>query len=173
MYQIVLTGPESTGKSTLAKALADRYNVSWVSEYARHYIDQLNRPYEKADLLEIAKGQLEKVQQHQASNQQLLFIDTFMLVLKVWSEYKYGDCDPWILEQLQQNKPDLYVLCDIDVPWQYDEQREHPHVRAKLFNIYKNELTQLSVPYVIASGNLTQRLDQVHHQLQALGGFES
>ena len=111
MYQVVFTGPESTGKSTLAKALAQHYSVDIVPEYARTYINNLERPYVESDLLQIARQQQANIQAVQQSGNAFLFIDTAMLVLKVWSMYKYQRCHPWILQQLAQSTIDLYVLC--------------------------------------------------------------
>ena len=166
MYQIVLTGPESTGKSTLAKALAQRYAVDYVSEYARAYINNLDRPYVEADLLKIAQQQQANIQAAQQSDNALLFIDTAMLVLKIWSDYKYQRCHPWILQQLIQPSIDLYVLCGTDIPWEYDTQREHPHERNTLHTIYIQELKKHQLPFIEVRGNIEERLQQVSLFLQ-------
>ena len=102
--KIILTGPESTGKSTLAKQLAEHYQVDWVAEYARTYIQSLNRLYEEADLAKIAMGQQQRISQKEMKNPPLLFCDTSFLVLKVWAEYKYGRCDEDILKLLKEQQ---------------------------------------------------------------------
>lgn len=138
--RIVVTGPESTGKTTLAQALAQHYQAYYVKEYARIYLDNLNRPYEEQDLLNIAKGQL--ASEEAAKAKKVLICDTSLEVIKIWSEVKYKRCHPWILEKYRQQKVDLYLLCAPDIPWEYDRQRENPDGRNKLFSIYKQELKE-------------------------------
>lgn len=158
MLKIILTGPESTGKTTLARQLAAHYRTFWVPEFARIYLDHLERPYEQSDLLQIAKGQLALEDKLAKKAARLLFCDTGLLVLKVWSEYKYGACHPWILEQLHKRKYDIFFLCGIDVPWKFDPQREHPGVRQELYLLYKKELQSFKIPFVELRGNEEDRL---------------
>ncbi|MEL6923457.1 MAG: ATP-binding protein [Bacteroidota bacterium] len=159
--KIILTGPESTGKSTLAAQLAQQLEGLWVPEYARTYIQTIDRLYEEADLLRIAQEQQRQIAEKQMENPPFLFCDTSLLVIKIWSEYKYGRCHPWIEQQLKAQEVDLYLLCGIDVPWTYDEQREHPTQREELYAIYERELQQLRVPFVRIHGALPQRLKTV------------
>lgn len=157
MQKIIITGPESTGKTTLAQQLAQHYQTVWVPEYARDYIDQLNRKYEEDDLLEIAKGQVAREDEIVTKyNPERLVCDTSLLVLKVWSLVKYQRCHPWILEQLDQRKVDLYFLTYFDIPWEADPQREHPHQREKLFQIYERELQ--NKPHLIVGGSREERM---------------
>ena len=150
--KIAIIGPESTGKSELSKTLAKHFNTVWVPEYARRYIDNLDRPYNKSDLINIAKGQiqLEKGQLDRAHD--FLFCDTNLLVIKVWSEHKYGNCDEWILNELNAFKYDLHLLTDVDLPWEEDPQREHPMLRRYFFDVYKNELDAADIDYRIVRG---------------------
>jgi NadR type nicotinamide-nucleotide adenylyltransferase len=158
VIKVAITGPESTGKSMLAGQLANHYRTAWVPEYAREFINRLDRPYNQADILEIAKGQIwsETAKSRQTSG--LLFCDTELIVTKIWSEVKYGNCDPWILSRIKSHKYDLYLLCDIDIPWAEDPQREHPHMREFLFNLYKKELQLMELPFFIVSGLNHERL---------------
>lgn len=164
--KIVLTGPESTGKSTLVQQLAEHYQTVWIPEYARMYIDNLNRPYQQEDLLAIAKGQLEMENYLLQYANDYIFCDTNLIVLKVWSEYKYGTCDPWILKQIENRKYDCYVLCEIDIPWKPDHQREHPHQREELFKIYEEELLFLKKKYFKIQGTKNERLSNVLAHLE-------
>src|SRR5688500_989467 len=133
LKKIVILGPESTGKSSLCKQLANHYQTEWCPEYAREYLLKHGIDYSYEDLLVIAKGQiaLEESYQSTASSQQpaasdLLFIDTNMYVMKVWCEFVFGKCHKYILDQIVQRKYDLYLLCNIDLPWIKDELREYP-----------------------------------------------
>ncbi|MFO7999042.1 MAG: ATP-binding protein [Bacteroidales bacterium] len=158
MDKIAITGPESTGKSRLARELANHYRDVFVPEFAREYIDKLQRPYTESDILHIAKNQLKLESDLAPGARRFLFCDTELIVAKIWSLHKYGRCDPYILQQIEKNSYSLYLLCDIDLPWQADEQREHPHLRKYFFNWYQRELEDYGFPYVIVSGPGRQRL---------------
>lgn len=165
MLKIAITGPESTGKSTLAAQLAAHYGVPWVPEYAREYLENLGRPYEESDLEEIARGQLARWSDAAGEKPELLFLDTELLVLKVWPEHAYGRCAPFILEELQRQDVDLYLLLNVDLPWQPDPQREHPHLRNYFYQLYRKELDQMQVRFVEISGAQETRL---HHAIEAV-----
>lgn len=156
--KIAITGPESTGKSWLAAALASHYQVPYVPEVAREFIDRLQRPYEQNDLLQIAKGQLAAELEKEKQGPAMLFSDTELIVIKVWSLHKYGTCDPFILQAIERQNYDLYLLCDVDLPWENDKQREHPHLRKFFFNWYRRELEHYGFPFVVVSGLGEDRL---------------
>ena len=158
LIRIAITGPESTGKSDLAKNLAEHYRTVWVPEYAREYLDKLNREYNYEDILLIAKGQVKAETGMLEKANRFLFADTEMIVLKIWCEVKYGKCHPWILNQLAKQNYDLYLLTDIDLPWQPDPLREHPDKRRELFNLYLDEMKKRNLPFEIVSGFGDQRL---------------
>lgn len=167
--KIVIIGPESTGKSTLCTQLAAHYQTLWCPEYAREYLLKHGTNYSFEDLLTIAKGQLqledtyvEKVSQQTTKNHPLLFIDTDMYVMKVWCEFVFDRCHPWILDRIVERKYDLYLLCKPDLPWVKDELREYPDeaTRIKLYHFYKDLLVQQSTPWVEISGGYEERLQQ-------------
>ena len=149
---IVITGPESTGKTTLATQLAGYFNTQWLPEYARSYIDRLKRPYVENDLIAIAKGQVAAEDDIIKKANGIVFLDTSLEVIKIWSEVKYGRCHPWIMQEAKRRKYGLYLLCHPDIPWQFDPQRENPDNRNQLFNLYVNELTQQNTNFVNISG---------------------
>ena len=155
--RIVITGPESTGKSTLASELAMHYKTVFVPEVARAYIDLIQRPYIQNDLLEIAKLQRAEEDKLISQATKFLICDTDLQVIKVWSEFKYNTCDNWIIEELKSNKPDLYLVCNIDLPWQEDTQREHPNERQELFDIYHKELITMNANFEIITGQQSER----------------
>jgi len=161
--KVVIIGPESTGKSTLTQQLAAHYHTSFADEYARGYLETLGRPYVQADLPLIAAGQLQLEEQAVArAKHGLTFLDTDLYVIKVWSENKYGVCDPVVLEQIARRRYDLYLLTDIDMLWVDDPLREHgaPEMRQYFFNIYLDLVQRSGTPFAIISGNPEQRLQQ-------------
>ncbi len=158
LKRIAITGPESTGKSELAKQLAEHYKTVWVPEYARQYLEKRNGKYEMEDIVQIAKGQLNLEEEMAAKAGGYLFCDTDLFVTKVWSEYKYGQCDHWILEKVLTHRYDLHLLMDVDLEWQPDPLRENKEERQKLFDIYMEELAQYKYPFFIIDGKGEERL---------------
>lgn len=160
MKTIVLTGPESTGKSTLTQLLAEQYNSIWVKEYAREYIEQLDKPYEFDDVLKMAKIQLEQENKAETTKSSYLFLDTDLTVFKVWIHEKYNQQVDWIEKEINSSKNKVFFLCDIDIPWQADPLREHPDLkdRQRIFNQYLKIMQQKGFEYHIISGDLETRL---------------
>jgi NadR type nicotinamide-nucleotide adenylyltransferase len=152
LKRIAVIGPESTGKSELCQQLARDFETEWVPEYARFYLDRLPRDYEQQDLLEIAKGQLVWEDDKAEYASKYLFCDTNLIVIKIWSDYKYGSTDPWIEAELQRRKYDFYLLPYIDVAWRPDPQREHPDKRKYFFDVYEDYLKEQNLPYAIVKG---------------------
>ncbi len=159
--KVVIIGGESTGKSTLSEQLAAHYQTVWVPEYARKYLENLGRDYEKDDLLEIAKGQLNAECELESLAHQFLFCDTDLLVIKVWSEHRYHFCDAFILEQIEHQKYDAYIITSPDMPWVYDKLREHPseEMRVYFFEKYIQLVQGQNVPFIVVSGNERERLN--------------
>jgi NadR type nicotinamide-nucleotide adenylyltransferase len=161
MKKIVITGPESTGKSTLCRQLAEHYATTWCPEYAREYLEKQGKDYSYSDLAEIAKGQLKIEDEYllKAKNG-VYFIDTDMYVMKVWCEYVFGKCHQLIIDKIVDRKYDLYLFCSIDLPWTYDAFREYPEEqpRKELYRMYKDILINQSTPWVEISGDYDERL---------------
>ena len=160
MRKIVLTGPESSGKTTLAKQLAGHFGTGWVPEFARGFLEKLDRPYREADLLEIAQGQVASENEWANKTSGLLFLDTSLEVVKIWSEVVFGRCHPLIKEQLHNRLPDLYLLCRPDLPWEPDPLRENPGDRHVLFDLYQHELTGLGVHFIEINGMGNERIEK-------------
>jgi NadR type nicotinamide-nucleotide adenylyltransferase len=186
LIKIVAIGPESTGKSTLCESLARHYNTQWCPEYAREHLLKHGMNYSYDDLLYIAKKQLELEDNYakslvvssgsgvnsklQTSNPKLLFIDTDMYVMKVWCEFVFGKCHKWILEQIVDRKYDLYLLCNVDLPWVKDELREYPDLasREKLYHMYKDIMVNQSTPWIEISGDTNERLEKAINAIDQL-----
>ena len=150
--KVAVIGPECTGKSDLSEFLAAYYKTEWVPEYARGYLENLVRPYEQHDLLTIAHGQMRLEDKYEKDCNNLMICDTNLYVLKVWSEFKFGNCSPEILRHIADRKYDLYLLTFIDLPWIADPLREHPHKREELYNLYLKEMKAQQVPCVEIKG---------------------
>jgi nicotinamide riboside kinase len=155
--KIVITGPESSGKTTLASLLAKEYNTTWLKEYAREYLEQINRPYELKDVLIMAKKQL-KLEENSTS--ELTILDTDLTIYAIWIKEKYNQEIDWITAHLKTANDKLYLLCDVDIEWEEDELREHPNIedRQRLFEDYKNLLKKHQLSYHIISGDIPTRL---------------
>lgn len=155
IIRIAITGPESTGKTTLAQQLAKHFQTIYVPEYVRQYFEEKgNNNYSYNDLEKIARGQLALEKKMTSQANRFLFADTEMLVMKIWSQYKYGKCSAWILNAIKAHHYDLFLLCDIDLPWTYDPLRENPSEKERkiIFQLYKKELEKYGFPYAVVSG---------------------
>ncbi|CAN5724642.1 hypothetical protein BH24BAC1_BH24BAC1_02440 [soil metagenome] len=168
MLRVAVTGPESTGKSTLSAQLAQHFHTVWVPEFARGYIGSLNRPYTLSDLEEIARGQLKAVEEALPRANRVLFCDTELLVIKIWSEYAFGTCPAWIRKDLARQPYDLYLLLNVDLPWEPDPQREHPELREFFYGWFKAELQQYGFPVVEISGRKEARLQRAVEAVEFL-----
>lgn len=157
LIKIAITGPESTGKSALAQKLAFHFNTLWVPEYAREYLETLNRHYEYDDILQIAQGQLKLEDETALRCADYLICDTELLVTKVWCDFHYQKCHQWIKDQLSVTRYNLLLLCDIDLPWEFDPQRENPDDRNTLFDMYYRELSSGKFPFEVIRGSGEKR----------------
>ena len=150
---IVVTGPESTGKSTLSQILAKEYNGLLVEEFARKYLSENSGQYKRSDLLKIAYGQFQS--QLAAINNQdfnVVISDTCLLTIRIWDEWKYGLSEPFIEEWIGLQEVDLYLLCSPDLGWESDDLRESENDLDELFEIYLENIIKTGIPYSIVEG---------------------
>ena len=164
IIKIALFGPESTGKTTLARQLAEYYKTVWVPEYAREYLqkkwDKNQQICNVDDMLPIAYGQTKLENESTSIANKYLFCDTNLLVTKVFSEVYYNFCDPLLDEAAREHEYDLFFLTDIDVPWEKDDLRDRPDQRESVFAIFKQSLLDNNKPFVILSGDKNLRLNK-------------
>jgi nicotinamide riboside kinase len=162
IIKIALFGPESTGKTTLAKQLAAHYETEWVPEFARDYLqkrwEENQHICEADDMLPIAYGQMSLENEKLSSANKYLFCDTNLMVTKVFSEIYYGFCDPLLNEEALEHEYDLFFLTDIDVPWEKDDIRDKAEGRETVFSVFKQTLIDNKKPFITLSGNKESRL---------------
>ena len=162
---IVITGPESSGKTTLASQLSAYWKTPLVPEIARDYLKEKGS-YQQHDLLKIGMLQHKQEQDFLSHFPKKVICDTDLLVIMIWSEVKYGTCDPWIYKTFencinQQTSSRYYYLCDPEIPWEADQLRENPHDRDELFDLYLQKLEEYDLCHSIVEGDQQERLQQV------------
>lgn len=161
---IVLTGPACTGKSTLARELAQYYDSIFVEEYAREYILSLNRIYTYEDVEMIARKQLELInkaeQQVMENGKKYLFVDTGLVIILVWFEVVFNKVPEWIIKNLKDSDNFTYLLCEPDMEWAPDPAREYgPEKQAELFNRYEEILRTYNKKYYRIKGRGKSRFE--------------
>ena len=157
MLRISLTGPESTGKTTLATRLAAHYGTVFAPEFAREYLADTGPHYTPEDLEEIARGQLAAEAAAETQAHRVLFCDSDLLVIKIWSEHSFGSCPEWVLSSIDEQQYDLILLMGVDVPWEPDPLREHPHLRQHFYDLYRRELRERMSNFAEINGNPDRR----------------
>jgi NadR type nicotinamide-nucleotide adenylyltransferase len=160
LVKIAVVGPESTGKSTLSADLASHFDTIVVPEFAREYCKDLNRSYTLEDEMNIFHGQLLLDKKMlPLARQQLIFCDTMVMTVKIWCDHLFGYTPESILSDLEKQSYDLYLLMDIDLPWEDDELRDFPHLRAHFMEVWHKELKEIGANYALISGLEGQRLE--------------
>jgi len=160
MYKVGIIGPESTGKSSLARYLARRYKGTYVPEYARTYVEQLmangrtddwTNVITYDDVCNIARHQIEELKLIANSHSPFAFFDTELIVTKVWFDYAFGKVPEWLNENIHRYPMDVYLLTYPDLPWVPDPARSNGSdaIRMELFQRYEAEIQALDIPYYI------------------------
>jgi len=162
MKRVVVTGSECTGKTTLAADLARQFETVWVAEYAREYLDRkvatAGLPLDASDVAPIARGQIAAEDRGAAMAKNLLVLDTDLMSTTVYARHYYGACPAWIEQAARDRRADLYLLCDIDVPWVADSVRDRPLQREHMHALFVEALDALGAPYVTIRGSWADRL---------------
>lgn len=169
IYKIVVTGPESSGKTLLASDLAAALQLRWTPEFARYYVAHLGRPYVHEDLKTIYRGQqswekwhIEKVKNEMEapySTLPALVCDTDWTVVRIWEKYVFKTPSILPITDWELAKNTLYLLCSPDFPWQPDPLREHPEERWQLFELYQELLLERNLPHLLLQGDHASRLE--------------
>ena len=157
--KIAVVGPESTGKSTMSAYLAKHYHTVWVPEYARDYCATLTEPCTWQDEINMFYGQLDLEAEMLPLANELLICDTTFITVKIWSDYTFGRTPQEVLDELPKHPYDLYLLLNIDLPWEEDPLRDFPHMREHFMEIWIKELRALDARYVLISGKGDDRYE--------------
>lgn len=171
--KVVLFGPESTGKTTLAKQLARHYHSVWVPEYAREYLQNKwnneRKTCAQSDLLPIARGQMKLENDLAQKTDSVLICDTDLLETKVYSEEYYeGICDSLLEKYATENTYDMYLLTYIDTPWEEDDLRDKPNEREEMFLAFEKALKKNKRPFVLLKGSKRERLQKAVEVIDSL-----
>ncbi len=154
--RVAIIGPQSTGKTWLARDLATHFDTVWVPEYARLYADEKKTPLDKTDVEAIAKGHILAEERAVPKANRYLFVDTDIIMTAVYAELYYGSCPDWIKKVSYEKRYDLYFLTSPDVPWIEDLQRDLPD-REAFLKILERELKERSISYTLIRGTWENR----------------
>ncbi len=173
LIKVVLFGPESTGKTTMSELLAKHYDTVWVAEYAREYLqDKWNnerKTCEDSDLIPIAMGQIDLENKLAQKADKILICDTDLLETKVYSEEYYGRVvHPELDKYALKNQYDLYLLTNIDTPWEADDLRDRPDQRQEMYQAFENALIKYQRPYIKLDGSIRQRIQVATTEIDKL-----
>ncbi len=161
MKKVVLTGPESTGKSTLTKQLAAQFDTGFVEEYGRTYCEKFGNDCDALDLVHIAAGQLFlEDEAAKKARHGLLFCDTDALTTQTYAELYLGSCPDFIADLARSRTYDLTLLLAADVPFVSDEIRLFAERRQWHFNRLKELLESQNRPYLVISGTFEERFEK-------------
>ena len=164
MIRIAITGPECSGKSTLAAFLAAQiFDTRLIREFAREYLGKKGKEYKYTsdDILAIACKTAVNFDKAFQANLDALVVDTEFYVLDIWWREVVGRSDEEIAEYKRVFDFDLYLLCEPDLPWEFDPLRENPHDRYRLFQIYQNDLVEDGRTFEIVNGTGPDRMEKI------------
>jgi len=157
---VVITGAESTGKSTITELLAQHFNAPYIPEIARDYVENLNRKYNYSDVENIAKRQVDQLNALKNSNHPFIFVDTWLIITKIWFEVVFNKIPSWLENEIRNTKIDLFLVCDIDLPWQADPVRENGgETRLILHKKYLENIKYYNFDYKIVNGKNKDRFE--------------
>lgn len=166
--RVVIYGPESTGKTTLAARLAEHYKTVWAPEFARGYLDDKGAWVELSDIPLIAKGQIASEDRLARQANCLLLCDTDLITTSIYSRHYFGSCPDEVMQKAAEREYDLYLLLDVDVPWVEDWQRPDPENREFFYDWFKRELEARGRRYVVIAGSYEERFEKAVRAIDEL-----
>jgi NadR type nicotinamide-nucleotide adenylyltransferase len=156
--RICLTGPESTGKSQLARRLAAELGAVCVPEYAREYAEGRGNRLTREDVEPIARGQMANEDRAAGEGTGSVVLDTDLISTVVYARHYYGACPSWIEEEARRRRADVYLLMDTDLEWKPDSARDSSgDAREDLFDAFRAALDEFGTEWMIVSGAWEER----------------
>jgi HTH-type transcriptional repressor of NAD biosynthesis genes len=180
--RVAVVGPESTGKTTLARDLARHYRTVWASEYARGYLESVGADRgltdpeavtdlcTAADIERIARGQIASEDALVRQANRVLFSDTDLATTEIYRDLYFGGCPDWIRAAGEERRHDLFLVCAPDVPWVADAQRDLPHRREELFETFVQRLRVRGCAYRVVRGGWEERFKQARQAVDEMLG---
>ena len=157
MHSIILTGPGSTGKSSLGKALKSEFGIPLIEEYARTWMEHNGASYTKNDVIFMEKEQRRRALNSYDSSLEVQIVDSDVLTFIIWMEDKFGACPSAWIDHFKGKDSCTYFLCQVDIPWVKDPYRVDENRRKLLFDKYKYYLDLYSKQYIIIKGSFETR----------------
>ena len=164
--KICLYGPESTGKSVMARHLAQVYHTEYVPEVAREIIN--SNDFTIDDIIKIGFAQTQRVLEKVKTANRILFCDTDLITTQIYCKHYLGVVPPILNELEKQITYDHYFLFDIDVPWVADDMRDLSNSRRAMFDQFKSELELRNIPYLLVKGNYEEREHFVRREMDLM-----
>jgi len=165
--KIAIVGPESTGKSTMSAYLAKHYQTIWVPEFAREYCEKLTEQPTWQDEINMFRGQVALEEELLPKANKILICDTTFITVKIWSDHMFGQSPQEVLDELPKHPYDLYLLLNIDLPWQDDPLRDFPQLREHFMDTWYKELDEINANYTLISGTGQERYDSAAAAIDA------
>jgi HTH-type transcriptional regulator, transcriptional repressor of NAD biosynthesis genes len=164
--KICFYGPESTGKSTMAKRMADLYKTEWVPEVSREFVTTNN--FTTDDIRRIGHAQVDRTASKTKTANKILFCDTDLITTQIYCRYYLNVVPPVLYELEKQITYDLYFLFDIDVPWVPDGLRDLGEKRKEMFDVFKIELDKRGIHYSLVKGGWNEREAIIRREVNKL-----
>lgn len=168
LVRVCITGPECTGKSTLTQDLAKHYHTTCVPEASRQYAERVSRPLTVDDVEPIAREHISLVDASIVRARRVIFLDADLTSTVVYAQFYYGFTSTWLEREEQSQRAELYLLCDVDVPWVADGIRDQPENRGAMRERFARELERIEARVVPISGDWPHRLEEAVRAVDAL-----
>jgi NadR type nicotinamide-nucleotide adenylyltransferase len=168
LFHVAITGSECTGKTTLARQLAEHYSVEFVPEFVRRFADTVGGRLQFTDHGPIARGQMALEDEYEARASGLLIHDTDLLSTVVYCRHYFGRCPDWIVAAATERRADLYLVCDVDVPWVPDALRDRGDRREEMHSLFVSAVEESGARWELLRGNEKTRFEKARELIAAL-----
>ncbi|MEN8198616.1 MAG: ATP-binding protein [Thermodesulfobacteriota bacterium] len=168
ILRVIISGAESSGKSTITRHLAKLFDLPYALEFARFYLEEHGPQYDLELLKKMGRLHLDYQRERVVPDAPMGIFDTDLINYKIWAEKVFGSCPPEILAGMEGEKDHLYLLCEPDLVWEPDPLRENPYDRQELFQHHVDEVVRLGRPYELVNGSGRARLENAEAAFRRL-----